>query len=61
MLLQTVALFETLLARIHTLQGEAKTNQEELERLGVVAESTGQFEATLAQTQSKLEKANEVS
>ena len=59
LLLQTVALFETLLARIHSLQAEAKEVKEERDQLTLALEAKSKVETELRSTETKLLSANE--
>ena len=59
LLLQTVALFETLLAKIQTLQKEGKTLEQERDQLTLALEAKKSVEAKLEATEAKLMSANE--
>ena len=59
LLLQTVALFETLLAKIQTLQKEGKTLEQERDQLTLALEAKKSVEAKLEATETKLMSANE--
>ena len=59
LLLQTVALFETLLAKIQTLQKEGKTLEQERDQLTLALEAKKSVEAKLDETEAKLISANE--
>ena len=59
LLLQTVALFETLLAKIQTLQKEGKSLEQERDQLTLALEAKKLVEAKLDATEIKLMSANE--